>query len=139
MYKLVTLYGCFSCGCCGHYRVAAVLQMLMMLAGRDPAVLHALGVTQASLQQQLAAHRAAAKWATLSAADKAAGDAVEWRGWLGRYRQRLQQEADAGAGICGRWWWFFNSARLAALCVLGDYLYCRMPARQVQGTVTSSK
>jgi hypothetical protein len=77
-----------------------MLQMLMMLAGRDPAVLHALGVTQASLQQQLAAHRSAAKWASLSAADKAAADAQEWRGWLGRYSQRLQQEADAG-GMTG--------------------------------------
>jgi hypothetical protein len=78
-----------------------LLQMLMMLAGRDPAVLHALGVTQASLQQQLAAHRAAAKWATMSAADKASGDAQEWRAWLVRYRQRLQQEADAGAATNG--------------------------------------
>ncbi|WIA15835.1 hypothetical protein OEZ85_012590 [Tetradesmus obliquus] len=72
------------------------VQMLMMLAARDPAVLHALGVTQGSLQQQLAAHHAAAKWSSVSAADKAAADEQQWRGWLGRYRQRLQQEADAG-------------------------------------------
>uniref|UniRef100_A0A383WE17 Selenoprotein O n=1 Tax=Tetradesmus obliquus TaxID=3088 RepID=A0A383WE17_TETOB len=72
------------------------VQMLMMLAARDPAVLHALGVTQGSLQQQLAAHHAAAKWSSVSAADKAAADEQQWRGWLGRYRRRLQQEADAG-------------------------------------------
>jgi hypothetical protein len=80
--------------CCS---LLCLLQMLMMLAGRDPAVLHALGITPGSLQQQLAAHRAAAKWAGMSAQDKAAADEKEWRAWLGRYRQRLQQEADAGA------------------------------------------
>lgn len=85
------------CACCAS-AACFPLQMLMMLAARDPAVLHALGVTQGSLQQQLAAHHAAAKWSSVSAADKAAADEQQWRGWLGRYRQRLQQEADAGAG-----------------------------------------
>jgi hypothetical protein len=101
-----------------------MLQMLMMLAGRDPAVLHALGVTQSSLQQQLAAHRAAAKWATMSAADKAAADAKEWRAWLVRYRQRLQQEADAGAAIGGA----AVVAGVAVLRVHGNYLHCWMLA-----------
>eukprot|EP00879_Flechtneria_rotunda_P026254 GHRR01027985.1.p1 GENE.GHRR01027985.1~~GHRR01027985.1.p1 ORF type:complete len:186 (+),score=81.96 GHRR01027985.1:622-1179(+) len=69
--------------------------MLMMLAGRDTALLHSLGVNPGMLQQQLAAHKAAAKWAATSTADKAAQDLAKWRAWLKRYQQRLQQEADA--------------------------------------------
>jgi hypothetical protein len=70
--------------------------MMLMLAGRDQALLHQLGITSAMLQQQLAQHKARQVWASTSAADKAEKDKIRWRVWLKRYVARLQQEADAG-------------------------------------------
>lgn len=76
-----------------------MFQMLLMLAGRDAALLHTLGLTPAALQQQLAAHTAAAKWSSTTAEDKRANDEQQWRAWLLRYQQRLQQDADAGVCV----------------------------------------
>eukprot|EP00775_Hariotina_reticulata_P002537 gene2537-2839_t len=72
------------------------VHMMLMLAGRDAALLHQLGTSSAALQQQLAQHKARQAWASTPAADKAAQDKTCWRVWLKRYVARLQQEADAG-------------------------------------------
>jgi hypothetical protein len=42
--------------------------MLMMVAGRDPAMLHALGVTPGALAAAFAQHKAAAAWADMAPA-----------------------------------------------------------------------
>ena len=39
----------------------------------------------------------AQKLARVSPDEKAQSDRQSWRAWLGRYKARLQQEADAGA------------------------------------------
>lgn len=72
-----------------------------MLAGRDAALLHTLGLTPAALQQQLVAHTAAAKWSSMTAEDKQKDDEQQWRVWLNRYQARLQQEANEGGLASG--------------------------------------
>lgn len=49
------------------------------------------------LQIELKRLQRAQQLAGMDPAAKAASDRQRWAGWLGRYRARLQQEADAGA------------------------------------------
>lgn len=72
------------------------LQMLMMIAGRDPAMLHALGASASLLGKEMQRHKTSQKWKGTSAADKRADDEKRWRAWLDRYNSRLQAEASSG-------------------------------------------
>lgn len=54
------------------------------------------------LQQESARLQRSEDLKRLDPAAKARADAEAWRGWLRRYRARLQQEADAGADACRR-------------------------------------
>ncbi|KAF8059372.1 Selenoo [Scenedesmus sp. PABB004] len=70
------------------------VQMLSMLAGRDAALLHMLGLTPGAVAAAVAGHKAAARWAGTAPAAKAEADAAAWARWLARYVDRLQAEAD---------------------------------------------
>ena len=56
-----------------------LLQMLQMLAGKDPAMLHMLGVNPGTLTAQLARHKKAAAWGATTAAGLWV--AVQLAGW----------------------------------------------------------
>jgi uncharacterized protein YdiU (UPF0061 family) len=49
------------------------------------------------LQQEARRMQRAEELGRLDPATKARSDRQRWHAWLGRYRARLQQEADAGA------------------------------------------
>ncbi len=59
-------------------------------------VLLSLCCAAGMLTREMERHKESEKWAAMSAEDKKEHDATRWRGWLARYSQRLQREADAG-------------------------------------------
>ncbi|CAL8462348.1 g1881 [Coccomyxa elongata] len=77
------------------------LRVLLQFSHND-LLLASMGVTKDMLQQESARLQRSEELKRLDLAAKARADAEAWRGWLRRYRARLQQEVDAGADACRR-------------------------------------
>ncbi|KAK9906728.1 hypothetical protein WJX75_006965 [Coccomyxa subellipsoidea] len=72
------------------------LRVMLQFAHND-LLLASMGTTKEVLQQEMARLLRSEELGKLDAATKARTDSEAWRGWLRRYRVRLQQEVDAGA------------------------------------------
>ncbi|MEW5317624.1 MAG: hypothetical protein WDW38_008907 [Sanguina aurantia] len=76
---------------------AANLQMLMMLAGKDPELLHQLGTSMKALQQDIDRMTRSKAFSSTTPSEKSAADTRRWGAWLQRYSQRLARDAAAGS------------------------------------------
>ncbi|GLC50161.1 hypothetical protein PLESTB_000349300 [Pleodorina starrii] len=89
------------------------LQMLVMLAGKNPELLHQMGLTPQMLNSELARLKRSEQLSKLSDADKRARDRERWAAWLASYGARLQSlAADAEAAGGGG---FDSAARVAVM------------------------
>ena len=70
--------------------LAQLRALARMAAAAPPGAQH--GIDMEAVEAELARHAAASAAARRSEADKAAEDALAWRAWLRRYRQRLSRD-----------------------------------------------
>ncbi|KXZ47900.1 hypothetical protein GPECTOR_32g513 [Gonium pectorale] len=73
------------------------LQMLSMLATKNPELLHQMGMTQQMLASELERLRRSEQLKKVSEAAKREADTARWSAWLAAYGARLQRGGAAGA------------------------------------------
>ncbi|GLI65597.1 hypothetical protein VaNZ11_009173 [Volvox africanus] len=73
------------------------LHMLTMLAGKNPELLHQMGLTPQMLNAEMARLKRSEQLAKLSDADKQCRDRERWATWLALYGARLQRAVSAGS------------------------------------------
>ncbi|GIL91706.1 hypothetical protein Vretimale_14826 [Volvox reticuliferus] len=73
------------------------LHMLTMLAGKNPELLHQMGLTPQMLNAEMARLKRAEQLTKLSDADKQCRDRERWAAWLASYGARLQRAVAAGS------------------------------------------
>lgn len=72
------------------------VQMMQMMASRDPRILQALGISTGQLEAEMARHKKAQQARAMTPEAKRAADEASWRVWLRTYVQRLAMEREAG-------------------------------------------